>query len=118
MLLLHCLMVCTRCFKQHQKLNISGCILLGSEEALGVLLQANAHDAFLYAISHFTHADPPTLRAAFSRALRALAASIADVVGPSMWGLRPDKSLIRSEAQQALAYLFQVCIISTKVSFI
>ncbi|PPQ75379.1 hypothetical protein CVT26_015511 [Gymnopilus dilepis] len=79
----------------------------GSEEALGVLLRANAHHAFLYAISHFTQADSPTLRAAFSRGLRALAASIADVVGPSMWGLRPDKSTIRSEAQQALSYLFQ-----------
>ncbi|KAF8901845.1 armadillo-type protein [Gymnopilus junonius] len=79
----------------------------GSEEALGVLLRANAHHAFLYAFSHFTHTDPPALRAAFSRALRALAASIADVVGPSIWGLRPDKSLIRTEAQQALAYLFQ-----------
>jgi hypothetical protein len=81
---------------------------LGSEEALGTLLRANAHHAILYAISHFTKADPPLLRAAFSRALRALAASIADVVGPSLWGLKQDNSIVRNEAQQALQYFFQV----------
>ncbi|KDR69187.1 hypothetical protein GALMADRAFT_160499 [Galerina marginata CBS 339.88] len=79
----------------------------GSEEALGTLLRANTHRAFLYAISRFTAADPPSLRSAFSRALRALASSIADVVGPSLWGLRPDNSIIRNEAQQALGYLLQ-----------
>lgn len=83
-------------------------LLLGSEEALGTLLRANAHHAFIYAISCFMPADSPALRSAFSRALRALAASTADIVGPSMWGLSPDKSLIRSEARQALDYLFQV----------
>ena len=81
---------------------------LGSEEALGTLLRANAHHAIFYAISHFTKADPPLLRAAFSRALRALAASIADVVGPSLWGLKQDNSIVRNEAQQALQYFFQV----------
>ncbi|KAF8967241.1 armadillo-type protein [Flammula alnicola] len=80
----------------------------GYEEALGTVLRANAHRAFLYAISHFTRADPPPLRSAFSRALRALATSTADIVGPSLWGLKPDRSLIRSEAQQALDYLFQI----------
>ncbi|KAH9484613.1 Armadillo repeat-containing protein 8 [Psilocybe cubensis] len=79
----------------------------GSEEALGTLLRANAHHAFVYAISYFTPSEPLSVRAAFSRALRTLAASIADVVGPSMWGLRPDRSMIRNEARHALEYLFQ-----------
>ncbi|KAF8163814.1 armadillo-type protein [Crassisporium funariophilum] len=79
----------------------------GSEEALSTLLRANSHHAFLYAISQFTPADPPALRAAFSRALRALAASIADIIGPSLWGLKPDDSIIRNEAQGALEYLLQ-----------
>ncbi|KAF9545167.1 hypothetical protein CPC08DRAFT_823953 [Agrocybe pediades] len=79
----------------------------GSEQALGTLLQANAPHAFLYAISHFTASDSNALRSAFSRGLRALASSIADVVGPSMWGLRPEQSTIRNGAQQALNYLFQ-----------
>ena len=80
----------------------------GSEEALSTLLRANTHHAIFYAISHFTKADPPLLRAAFSRALRALAASIADIVGPSLWGLKPDNSIVRNDAQQALQYFFQV----------
>ena len=81
---------------------------IGSEEALGTLLRANTHHAILYAISRFTKADSPSLRAAFSRALRALAASIADIVGPSLWGLKQDNSIVRNEAQQALQYFFQV----------
>jgi hypothetical protein len=81
---------------------------LGSEEALSTLLRANTHHAILYAISHFTKADSPLLRAAFSRALRALAASIADIVGPSLWGLKQDNSIVRNDAQQALQYFFQV----------
>ena len=48
--------------------------------------EINTHHAILYAISHFTKADPLLLHAAFSRALRALSASIADIVGPSLWG--------------------------------
>jgi hypothetical protein len=71
-------------------------------------LRANTHHAILYAISHFTKSDPPLLRAAFSRALRALAASIADIVGPSLWGLKQDNSIVRNDAQQALQYFFQV----------
>jgi hypothetical protein len=34
--------------------------------------------------------------------------SLADVVGPSLWGLRPEPLTIGSEAQEALDYLFQV----------
>jgi armadillo repeat-containing protein 8 len=81
---------------------------LGSEEALSTLLRANTHHAIFYAISHFTKADSPLLRAAFSRALRALATSIADIVGPSLWGLKKDNSIVRDDAQQALQYFFQV----------
>ena len=101
--------------------------LEGSEEALGTLLRQNTLHALLYAISHFnittmptlssptTHPpiatgsapDTPVLRAAFSRALRALASSVADVVGPSSMGLKPDKSTIREEAGRALSGLFE-----------
>ena len=81
---------------------------LGSEEALCTLLRANTHRAIFYAISHFTKADPPLLRAAFSRALRALAASIAFVVGPSLWCLKQDSSIVRIEADEALEYFFRV----------
>jgi len=98
----------------------------GSEEALGVLLCQNTLHALLYAISHFSAnsfhtissptphqplvtrpADTPALRAAFSRALRALASSVADVVGPSLLGLKPDKSTIREESGRALDELFE-----------
>ena len=92
-------------------LQLTGCLhpfFSGSEEALSTLLRANTHHAIFYAISHFTKADPPLLRAAFSRALRALAASIADIVGPSLWGLKQDNSIVRNDAQQALQYFFQV----------
>ena len=82
--------------------------LIGSEEALSTLLRANTHHAIFYAISHFTKTDSPLLRAAFSRALRALATSIADIVGPSLWGLKKDNSIVRNDAQQALQYFFQV----------
>ncbi|CAA7262370.1 unnamed protein product [Cyclocybe aegerita] len=80
----------------------------GSEEALGILLRANTHHALLYAVSRFTKADGVGLRAAFSRALRTLASSLAEVVGPSLWGLRPETSMIRSEAQQALDQIFLI----------
>ncbi|KAJ3492991.1 hypothetical protein NLJ89_g11120 [Agrocybe chaxingu] len=80
----------------------------GSEEALGTLLRANTHHALLYAVSRFTKADGVALRAAFSRALRTLASSLAEVVGPSLWGLRPETSIIRSEAQQALDQIFLI----------
>ncbi|KAF8881879.1 hypothetical protein BD779DRAFT_1675220 [Infundibulicybe gibba] len=80
----------------------------GSEDALASLLRSDAPRAFLYAILNFKPTDSATLRSAFARALRALAVSIADVVGPSQWGLRPDRSLIRSEANAALEYLFEI----------
>lgn len=34
--------------------------------------------------------------------------SISDIVGPSQWGLRADKSLIRNEAKETLEYLFHI----------
>ncbi|KAG5340698.1 hypothetical protein C0989_000741, partial [Termitomyces sp. Mn162] len=61
----------------------------GSDDALLALLRAHAHHALLYALANFTKNDLPPLRAAFARALRALAASVADAVGPSQWGLGP-----------------------------
>ncbi|KAH9930763.1 ARM repeat-containing protein [Fomitopsis serialis] len=84
----------------------------GSSDALRTLLRFNAHQAFLYAISVFQPTEPPRLKAAFARALRALAVAIADAVGPSQWGLRNDAPVdVRNEARMALDYLFQVDIL-------
>jgi hypothetical protein len=82
--------------------------LLGSPQALCSLLHANAHQAFLYAISRFDPSEPTATKAAFARALRAIAAACAELVGPSQWGLRDDSSPVREEAKLALDYFFQV----------
>lgn len=83
---------------------------IGSADALKSLLQANAHQAFLYAISKFRPNESTTLRAAFSRALRAISVAIADTVGPSQWGLglREHPEEVRNEARMALDFLFEV----------
>lgn len=81
----------------------------GSPDALRSLLRYNAHQAFLYAISVFQEAESARLKAAFARALRALAVAVADAVGPSQWGIRNDAPTdVRNEAKMALDYLFQV----------
>lgn len=80
----------------------------GSDAALLSLLRANAPRAFLYAIAHFQPTDPPALRAAFIRALRALAVSVADLVGPSQAGLGAEGSVAEHDAKDALEALFQV----------
>lgn len=81
----------------------------GSSDALRSLLRYNAHQAFLYAISVFQETESARMKAAFARALRALAVAIADAVGPSQWGLRNDAPIdVRNEAKMALDYLFQV----------
>ena len=83
-------------------------LLLGSPQALRSLLHANAHQAFLYAISRFDPSEPTATKAAFARALRAIAAACAELVGPSQWGLRDDSSPVREEAKLVLDYFFQV----------
>ena len=82
--------------------------LLGSPQALRSLLHANAHQAFLYAISRFDPSEPTATKAAFARALRAIATACAELVGPSQWGIRDDSSPVREEAKLALDYFFQV----------
>lgn len=80
----------------------------GSPQALSTLLAAGAHHAILYAISRLEPTDSLLLRAAFARALRAVTVSIADVVGPSQWGLSPDYSndLVQNDAKRALDVIF------------
>ncbi|KAG5733545.1 hypothetical protein E4T56_gene17152, partial [Termitomyces sp. T112] len=78
----------------------------GSDDALLALLRAHAHHALLYALANFAKNDLPPLRAAFARALRALAASVADAVGPSQWGLGPTSTVAEHHAQDALEFLF------------
>lgn len=83
-------------------------LVLGSPDALRTLLRLNTPQALLYAISTFPTTESATLKAALTRALRAVAAAIADVVGPSQWGLATSVSDLRAEAKAGLDYLFQV----------
>jgi hypothetical protein len=85
--------------------------LSGSPEALRSILHANAHRAYLYAISRFGPAESPTTKAAFAQALRPIAAACAELVGPSQWGLRDDLSPVREDAKHALEHFFQVSIL-------
>ncbi|CDO73638.1 hypothetical protein BN946_scf185014.g108 [Trametes cinnabarina] len=79
----------------------------GSPDALRTLLRLDALQALLYAISTLPPSEQSSLKAALTRSLRALAAAIADAVGPSQWGLSPTVSDARPEAKVALDYLFQ-----------
>ncbi|KAL1754819.1 armadillo-type protein [Schizophyllum commune] len=79
----------------------------GSDRALTTLIHANALGSILLAISNFRPNEPSKLRAAFARALRALGVAIADIVGPALWGLRPDDSEIKDSAKDTLNMLFQ-----------
>ena len=77
--------------------------LLGSPQALRSLLHLITHWAFLYAILRFDPSEPTTTKAAFTRALRTIAAACAElrVVGLSLWGLRDDSSPVLDEAKLA-----------------
>lgn len=88
---------------------------IGSSDALRSLLSANAHQAFIYAISVFQPTDSSALRSAFTRALRAIVVAIADAVGPEQWGVRTRPSDIRDECSLALDYLFEVIFVSSLV---
>ena len=77
-------------------------------EGLGSLLRANAHQAFLYALSNFTPEESIAFKAAFTRGLRVLAVAFAECVGPSQWGLKPESSQVRHESKFALETLFKV----------
>jgi hypothetical protein len=93
----------------HVYSSICRCVnTIGSPAALRGLLHANAHQAFLYAISRFGPSEPVPIKAAFARALRAIAAACAELVGPSQWGLGNDSSPVRDDAKLALEYFFQV----------
>jgi hypothetical protein len=101
----HC---CRRLFHLPITVLPSSFTTIGSPQALRSLLHANAHQAFLYAISRFDPSEPTVTKAAFARALRAIAAACAELVGPSQWGLRDDSSPVREEAKLVLDYFFQV----------
>ncbi|KAI0797444.1 armadillo-type protein [Abortiporus biennis] len=88
--------------------HIISSISYGSSDALKSLLQANALQAFIYAISNFQPTDSPSLKSAFARAFRAIAVAVADTVGPSQWGLKDYDAEIREEAKLALNSLFEV----------
>lgn len=83
--------------------------LAGSEDALSVLLDHEAPRAFLVAISYLQPTDSVALRSAIIRGLRSLIMALADIAGPSQWGLNSVKSRIQNRAKDGLGYLFQVC---------
>lgn len=82
----------------------------GSQLALSTLLRLNTAEVLVGSIAQFDPAsDPLTLKSAYARALRALIASVADVVGPSEYGLRPEyNSELRGRAREVLDLLFSV----------
>ncbi|KZT27288.1 ARM repeat-containing protein [Neolentinus lepideus HHB14362 ss-1] len=80
----------------------------GPEASLRNLLRISAHHAFICAISNLQSSDTLALKAALARGLRVLAASIADMVGPSLWGIHSEKPEVRADAVIALDYLFHV----------
>ncbi|KAG6837861.1 hypothetical protein H0H93_013014 [Arthromyces matolae] len=86
-------------------------IAIGSDEALVALLRANAPHALLFALAHFTKDDSSAIRAAFARALRAIAVSAADAVGPSLWGLGPGSSIAEDDAHDTLEFLFHASLL-------
>jgi hypothetical protein len=82
--------------------------LAGSEDALSVLLDLEAPRAFLLAISYLQPSDPVALRSTIIRGLRSLVIAMADIAGPSQWGLKSAKSRNQNRAKDGLSYLFQV----------
>lgn len=83
-------------------------ISYGSEVALISLIRANVLHAFLLALSNIKPHDPVQLKSALARGLRVLSTAIAEVVGPSQLGLRTWSPDLRSEANVALSYLFEI----------
>ncbi|KAJ2929905.1 hypothetical protein H1R20_g7191, partial [Candolleomyces eurysporus] len=86
----------------------------GSELALSTLLKLNTPYVLVFALSRVSADGPAALRAAYARALRALVSSIADVVGPSEYGLRPETpSSLRLETKEALDGMFALDTLDT-----
>ncbi|KAF5357363.1 hypothetical protein D9758_005905 [Tetrapyrgos nigripes] len=84
--------------------HIIASISYGDADALASLLRADTLRTLLYALSN--PADPAALRA-FARALRTLAMSVAEAVGPSRWGLGKEPT-DSEEARATLDYLFHI----------
>lgn len=85
-------------------------IYVGSELALSNLLRLHTAQMLTSSLALFDSAsDPLTLKSAYARALRALVASVADVVGPSEYGLRPEYDPeLRGGAREVLDGVFTV----------
>ncbi|KAK7472436.1 hypothetical protein VKT23_000551 [Stygiomarasmius scandens] len=84
--------------------HILASISYGDHNTLASLLHADTLRALLFAISDTQ--DAPALRA-FSRALRSIAQAVADVVGPSRWGLGKELADM-DEARVVLDSLFHI----------
>ncbi|KAF6748764.1 hypothetical protein DFP72DRAFT_915421 [Ephemerocybe angulata] len=81
----------------------------GSESALDTLLRLQTPRILIFALSQFTPTDPLPLRSAYARALRAVVASVAEIVGPSEYGLRPEPTgPMQIETKAALELIFAI----------
>ncbi|KAF6750708.1 ARM repeat-containing protein [Ephemerocybe angulata] len=81
----------------------------GSESALETLLRLQTPRILIFALSQFTPTDPLPLRSAYARALRAIVASVAEILGPSEYGLRPETTgPMQIETKEALSLIFAI----------
>lgn len=82
---------------------------LGCPESLKRLVDCNTHHVLLRALSDIRGSNSISLTSAVVRAFRTFFTSVADVVGPPMWGFQvhtyPD---MRLEASSVLEEIFQV----------
>ncbi|KAF6760995.1 hypothetical protein DFP72DRAFT_1042425 [Ephemerocybe angulata] len=90
-----------------EAVHIVASLSYGSESALETLLRLQTPRILIFALSQFTPTDPLPLRSAYARALRAIVASVAEIVGPSEYGLRPETTgPMQIETKEALGLIF------------
>ncbi|KAF6745225.1 hypothetical protein DFP72DRAFT_1077675 [Ephemerocybe angulata] len=81
----------------------------GSESALEMLLRLQTPRILIFALSQFTPTDPLPLRTALARVLRDIVASVAEIVGPREYGLRPETTgPMQMETKEALGLIFAI----------
>jgi armadillo repeat-containing protein 8 len=81
----------------------------GSEKALTTLLRTNALGDVMYALSRMDSSTSP-VKVALVRAMKSIANALAEIVGPQLWWLGPDRSSLRQDAADSLSFLFDVSI--------
>ncbi|KAF8522202.1 ARM repeat-containing protein [Hysterangium stoloniferum] len=79
----------------------------GSPEALKVLIASRLQHALIYSLSNVSPQYPNPLTSALTRALKVYTTSLADVVGPPLWGIQVEIPEIKSDASSALEEIFK-----------